>query len=61
MSEQSEAEARDALRDLCVAVASLASGCVQLIGTQHAAEVVEACGRVSARMDEIDARRAGDE
>ena len=56
MSERSEAEARDALRDLCVAVASLASGCVQLIGTQHAGDVIEACGRVSARMDELDAR-----
>ena len=56
MSERSEAEARDALRDLCVAVASLASGCVQLIGTRHATEVVEACIRVSARMDELDAR-----
>lgn len=51
-----QAEVRDAMRDLCVAIASLASGCVQVIGTYHAQQVVEQCGRVCARMDELDAR-----
>ena len=56
MSDPTNAETRDALRDLCVVIAELAAACVQLIGTTHAQQVIEQCGRVSARMDELDAR-----
>lgn len=53
-----QAEVRDALRDLCVVIAELAAACVQLIGTTHAQQVIEQCGRVCARMDELDAQEA---
>lgn len=44
-----DSETRDAIRDLCVAVATLAHGTVALIGT-------DAAGRLSARMDALDER-----
>lgn len=49
-------ETRDAIRDLCVAVAMLAHGTVALIGTDAAGHVMDAAGRLSARMDALDER-----
>lgn len=49
-----DAEARDALRDLCLAVANLAVGAVPLIGTDEARGVVADAGRLADRLDALD-------
>lgn len=57
-----DAEARDALRDLCLAVATLAARAAHLIGTDAAGEIVAHAGRLSNRLDALDvADRLGDD
>lgn len=50
-----DAETRDALRDLCEAVATLGALTVHEIGTGAASAVIEKASRLSHRMDELDA------
>lgn len=49
-------ETRDAIRDLCEAVAILAQGTVHMIGTHTAGDVLTKTMRLTTRMDELDAR-----
>ena len=51
-------ETRDAIRDLCEAVAILAHGTVHMIGTHTAGDVLTKAMRLSTRMDELDVREA---
>lgn len=55
-----DAETRDAVRDLCLAVAELAVASAPLIGTTTAASVIEKAGRLSERMDQLDAQATGE-
>lgn len=55
-----DSETRDAIRDLCVAVATLAHGTVALLGTDTAGHVIDAAGRLSVRMDTLDEEEATD-
>lgn len=55
-----DAETRDAVRDLCLAVAELAAASEHLIGTTTAASVIGKAGRLSRRMDQLDAQAAGE-
>ena len=48
-----DAETRDAIRDLCLAVATLASGTVHIIGTTTASEVMRLAAHLSLRMDAL--------
>jgi hypothetical protein len=48
-------ETRDAIRDLCEAVAILGTRTVQMIGTDDAVEVITKARRLSQRMDALDA------
>ncbi len=50
-----DAETRDAIRDLCEAVAILAHRTVNLIGTNDAGTVIDKAMRLSQRMDDLDA------
>lgn len=47
-------EERDAIRDLCEAVAELAAGTVHLLGTDRAGEIISKVLSVSERMDAMD-------
>jgi hypothetical protein len=49
-----DAQTRDAIRDLCEAVAILAHGTVHLIGTNSAAIVIGKTHRLAERMDLLD-------
>ena len=49
-------ETRDAIRDLCEAVAILAHGPVHRIGTHTAGDVLHKALRLTTRMDELDGR-----
>lgn len=53
-----DAGTRDAIRDLCEAVVTLAHGTVHLIGTGPAGVVIGKALRLSERMDELDAEEA---
>lgn len=48
------AEERDAIRDLCEAVAELAAGTVHLLGTDRAGAIISKVLEVSKQMDEAD-------
>ena len=48
------AEERDAIRDLCEAVAELAAGTVHLLGTGRAGEIIGKVLSVSRDMDSLD-------
>ncbi len=50
---------RDAIRDLCEAVAELAAGTVQVLGTGRAGEIIGKVLRVSERMDAASTRGDG--
>ena len=50
-------ETRDAIRDLCEAVAILAHGTVHMIGTHTAGDVLTKAMRLTTRMDELDERK----
>jgi hypothetical protein len=50
----SDAEIRDAIRDLCVMVAELALGAIPLVGTDAAGTIINKALDVSRRMDETD-------
>lgn len=47
-------ETRDAIRDLCEAVAILASGSVHMLGLTAAGEVMGKAKRLAERMDTLD-------
>ncbi len=49
-----DATTRDAIRDLCEAVAILAQRCVHLIGVADATDVVGKAMTCSQRMDDLD-------
>jgi len=53
-----DAETRDAIRDLCEAVAILAHGTVHLIGTTTAGGVIDKAQRLAVRMDTLDSQDA---
>lgn len=55
-----DAETRDAVRDLCLAVAELAAASELVIGGDVAASVIGKAGRLSRRMDQLDAQATGE-
>lgn len=58
MADPIDTETRDAIRDLCEAVAILGHGTVHMIGTHSAGLVLGKAQRLSERMDELDALEA---
>jgi len=52
---ETDAAIREAIRDVCEAVAELAAGTVHLLGTQQAGAVIDKVLRVSQDMDTLDA------
>lgn len=57
----SDAAMREAIRDVCEAVADLAAGSVHLLGTQQAGAVIDKVLRVSQNMDTLDAEGGTDD
>lgn len=57
----SDAAMREAIRDVCEAVAELAAGSVHLLGTQQAGAVIDRVLRVSQNMDTLDAEGGTDD